>query len=478
MNLKIKTIGIITLILAVLFSTTVFAANEGVTLEEVKDDVCDIKLGEDGEVIKKLISVDDPKKEVILQIDIKNLKSEEEQIKPSEIFLVLDNSKSMIDNKIDDTTTRKDAVFTAAKTLAEKILANQPSTKIGVVTFSTTSDLDKEGTLEDAKLVKLPTSDLTEIKTAIDSVEAKGYRTDIDAGLQIARENFSTDSNLNKYVILLTDGIPNTVVGGPVNQYSGEVRTKTKATLQSIVDKGINVITVMTGVDSTYMPDPDGRVCSEAAGKTYKDLAEEVFGTQQAPNYGKFFYVTDVKATDTIVTDVYNNLITYNKNEIKNITLVDYFPDLIIANYDFEILEKANIGEVTPIVNTENNSITWKIETLKAGETASFKYKLTLKEKFDEKIINVETPTNEKVDVTYTDTNGDEKKETSDVSPSIILKKTEQPEEPKKEEPKNDNTQAPNPIPQTGDVTIFSILASIGIITAMGIYTFKYINNK
>lgn len=473
MNKKIKIIGIITVILTVLFTTTVFAANEDVTLEKVKDNICDIKLGDDGEVIKKLISVDNPKKEVILQIDVKNLKSEEEQIKPSEIFLVLDNSKSMMDNKIDDTTTRKDAVFTAAKTLAEKILEKQPSTKIGIVSFSTTADLEKEGTLEDAKLVKLPTSNLSEIKTAIDTIETKGYRTDIDAGLQIARDNFSTDSNLNKYLILLTDGVPNTVVGGPVNQYSGEVRTKTKATLQSVADKGINIITVMTGVDSTYMPDPDGNVCSEAAGKNYKDLAEEVFGTQEAPNYGKFFYVTDDKATDTIVTDVYKNIITYIKNEIKNITLVDYFPNLIIANYDFEILEKANIGEVTPTVNTENNSITWKIETLGAGETASFKYKLTLKEKFDEKIINVETPTNEKVDVTYTDTNGDEKKETSDVSPSIILKKPEQPEEPKK-----DNTQAETPIPQTGDSTAFIIITSLGIIIVMGIYTFKYMKNK
>lgn len=473
MNKKIKIIGIITVILTVLVTTTVFAANEDVTLEKVKDNICDIKLGDDGEVIKKLISVDNPKKEVILQIDVKNLKSEEEQIKPSEIFLVLDNSKSMMDNKIDDTTTRKDAVFTAAKTLAEKILEKQPSTKIGIVSFSTTADLEKEGTLEDAKLVKLPTSNLSEIKTAIDTIETKGYRTDIDAGLQIARDNFSTDSNLNKYLILLTDGVPNTVVGGPVNQYSGEVRTKTKATLQSVADKGINIITVMTGVDSTYMPDPDGNVCSEAAGKNYKDLAEEVFGTQEVPNYGKFFYVTDDKATDTIVTDVYKNIITYIKNEIKNITLVDYFPNLIIANYDFEILEKENIGEVTPTVNTENNSITWKIETLGAGETASFKYKLTLKEKFDEKIINVETPTNEKVDVTYTDTNGDEKKETSDVSPSIILKKPEQPEEPKK-----DNTQAETPIPQTGDATVFTVIASLGIITAMGIYTFKYMKNK
>ncbi len=35
----------------------------------------------------------------------------------------------------------------------------------------------------------------------------------------------------------------------------------------------------MTGVNSTYQPDPDGTSSAEAAGKTY-DLAEEIFGTQ------------------------------------------------------------------------------------------------------------------------------------------------------------------------------------------------------
>ena len=402
---KLKTIGIIALII-MLFTTTVFAANEDVTLVKVKDNVCDIKLGEDGEVIKQLISVDNPKKEAVLQIDVKNIKSEEEQVKPSEIFLVLDNSKSMTDNKVDNTRTRKEAVFTAAKTLVEKILTAQPNTKIGIVSFS--------------------------------------------------------DTNLNKHLILLTDGVPNTVVGGPVNQYSGEVKTKTKATLQSVKDKGINIITVMTGVNSTFMPDQDGNVCAEAAGKTYKDLAEEIFGTQEAPNYGKFFYVTDSQVEDTITQDIFENVVTIIKNEIKDIVLVDYFPSIILANYNFEIVEQANIGKVTAEVNTENNSITWTIGVLKAGETASFKYKLVLKENFDRTIINVETPTNEKVDVTYTDTKGTEQKATSDVSPSIMLKK-----------PK-DNTQAETPIPQTGDTNIFAIIAITAIVIAMAIYTTKY----
>lgn len=141
----------------------------------------------------------------------------------------------------------------------------------------------------------------------------------------------------------------------------------------------------MTGVNSTYQPDPDGTSSAEAAGKTYKDLAEEIFGTQESPTYGKFYYVLDESVENTITKDVYQDVSVVIENEIKDITVVDYFPLNIVENYDFEIFEEANIGTVTPTVDTKNNSITWKITTLKAGETASFKYKLKLKEKFNEK---------------------------------------------------------------------------------------------
>ena len=110
---------IITLIMSVIMTTFVYAANEDVTLEKVKDNVCTIKLGEDGEVIKQLLSVDNEKKEVTLQVDVKNLRSEDESIKPTEMFLVIDDSKSMSDNTLTSGKTRKEAVFTAAKSLAD-----------------------------------------------------------------------------------------------------------------------------------------------------------------------------------------------------------------------------------------------------------------------------------------------------------------------------------------------------------------------
>ena len=460
MKKRIILLGLtIILIMSTIITTFVYAANEDVTLEKVKDNVCTIKLGEDGEVIKQLLTVDNENKEATLQIDVKNLKSEDEAIKPTEIFLVIDNSKSMSDNTLADGRTRKEAVFTAAKSLTDKIIQEQPTTKIGIVSFSSNSDTTKEGTLEDAKLVIMPTNSATDITTAIDGIATTGVRTNIDAGLQIAKTNFSTDEGVNRHLILLTDGVPNNSVGTSM-AYSGATATNTKSTLQSLVDSNINIITVMTGVDSTYQPDPDGNLSAEAAGKTYRDLAEEIFGTQAQPNYGKFYYVSDESVEDTITEDVYNDVKIVIKNEIKNIILVDYFPTDIIENYDFEIVEKANIGTVTPTVNTDDNSITWTIQTLKAGETASFKYKLKLKEQFNREIINVETPTNEKVDVSYTGTDENTEKQTSNVSPSIILKQD----------------TAPDPIPQTGDNTMIIALAIIGLVTVAIIGIAKYRN--
>lgn len=464
MNKKLKIVSAFIISLIVLITTTVYASNEDITLKKVKEDVCKIELGEDGEVIKKLVSVDNPKKEIILQVDVTNLRNEEEDIKPSEIFLVIDNSKSMSDNKLADGRTRKEAVFSAAKKLSEQILKQDKKAKIGVVSFSTNSDTNKEGTLEDANLIIKPTDKIEDVTAAIDSIQTTGIRTDIDAGVQVAKSNFSSDENLNKHLVLLTDGVPNTAVGGPTSTYSGEVKTKTKATLKSINDSNINLITVMTGVDSQYQPDPNGSTSQEAAGKSYKDLAEEIFGTQENPNYGLFFYVTDDEVEKTITEDVYKNVVTIRKNEIKNIVLVDYFPDVILANYNFEIIEKANVGTVTAEINTENNSITWNIETLSAGQTATFKYKLTLKDKFDEKIINVETPTNEKVDVTYTNVNGEEKTETSNVSPSVILNK--------------DNTVAPVEIPQTGDNALIITFSILVLAALLGLGIVKYRKNN
>ena len=278
--------------------------------------------------------------------------------------------------------------------------------------------------------------------------------------MTLAKDILKTeDKNTSKYIILLTDGVPNNSIGSKIT-YSGDTRDNTKKTLKSIIDNDINVITVMTGVNSEYKPDADGKLNPEAAGKNYKQLAEEIFGTPEKPNYGKFYYILDNKIDEIINNDIYKSLFELLKNEIKDINVKDYFPKNIVENYNFEIVENPKIGEVTKTIDPKDNSITWNIKTLKAQEKTTLIYKLKVKDNVDEKIVNIETQTNEKVDVDYKKEDGTLKKETSNVSPSVILKRD----------------KAPNPIPQTGDKNF--IVLSVGLIGILIIVLSKMYQNK
>lgn len=466
-----KIISILTILLIVLsISTSIFAATTSkLTLELVEDKVCTILLEDSGKLEKKLISISDENKEAILQITVENTKTVETQILPSEIFFVIDNSDSMIKNEVDDGVTRKDAVVSAAKTLAEKLLTVQPSTKIGIVSFSSAPTGEQEGTINDAKLQLLPTSTLSDITSAIDGISYTGPRTNIEAGLTVAESNFSKDEN-NKAVILLTDGVPNNAVGGPTLIYSTAVAEKTSAKLKDLDNAGIKVISVMTGVSDTLCPYDELTVPEGEEIKTYKQLAEDVFGTEKYPFVGKFYFINDSEINTTITRDVFNNVIITKENYIKDIEVVDYFPEEIINNYDFEIVEDANIGKIDSVVNPEDNSITWRIETLNVGEIAKVQYKLKPKKDFDRKIIDVVMPTNKNVDVTFTDVDNTPKDVSSPDSPTIVLKQyvTDIPDPEPKPEPE---PELPKVIPQTGS-NIEGFLITAGVILTGSIISF------
>ena len=418
---------VLAFILVFSIASSVMAATKvEVTMEKVKDEKVLIDLDGQGKVTKQMTEMDTVNKTVTIKIDVENSMSPESEIIPSEIYFVIDNSLSMRENTVEG-VTRREAVFTAAKTLAEKILTAQPSTKIGVVRFSTFYDAsapegsqyDKEGTIDDARLVLSATSDLNTIKTSIDGIVTDGPRTNIDAGIQVALNNITTDTSVNRYIVLLSDGVPNTAVGGPTMTYGGDVTTKTKATLKNVIDSGINIVTVMTGVSSEYKPNQSGTDNP----KTYLELATDIFGTQANPNYGKYYYVTDSEAATTITEDVYSDVVKYYDNNLKDIVITDYFPQEIIDNFDYKITKSENIGHVDTVINKDTGAITWTIETLEAGKTASFEYTLYLKDEFADEIVNVEEDTNKKLEVEYKDKDSKDQKKESDESPSLILKK-------------------------------------------------------
>ena len=435
-----KKIFITTLLLLIMLVNVSFASYSTVTMSVVEEPICTIQLSDNSKFEKKLISKNLQNKEVTLQLQVTN---EEKSNKPTgEIMLVLDNSESM---KLETSTgsVRKDLVFESAKTLVSNLLKDNESLKIGVVSFSTNTDVSKEGTTEDAQVVSKLSNDSNALLNSISSIETTGPRTDLEAGLEVASGEFTKTDN-SKYMIVLTDGVPNVALNYDKVYYSDDVIAKTKAKLEALKKANVNVITMLTGINT-----PEGT--PTGASKTYNQIITEIFGTQENPTAGTFYYVTDDKVESTIKTDIYNSLVPEEKN-LKDIKIVDYFPKEIIDNFDFSYVSKANIGEISATVDKTNNSITWNIPSLAIGQTATVQYKLKLKENFDSAIVNKILNTNEKVDTTYTDFDNKSQSKTSDVSPKLKL------------------AEPPATLPKAGTTTFIAIT-----VLAVGLLVFSII---
>lgn len=453
------------------------------SLELVENNVCTITVDNLAKFEKKITAFDEAEKSATLTLSLTNLKTVEERNMDVEIFLVIDNSESMTTAYVED-KTRKQAVLDSASSLVDKLYNQNSEVKIGVVGFSSldTSAGETEGTLNDATLVAELSNNPSDVKNAISSLSnlKVGPRTNIDAGVTIARDNFTSTENVKRYIILLTDGVPNNDTNGHFLEYSDTVLLGTKSKLESIEASGISIISAMINLNDTVEPTTQ---------KTYRELAETVFGTEDNPTTSKYFYIDDTQIENTIVNDIFDSLVITADNTLRNITVTDYFPQEIIDNFNFEYVATPNIGEVSQTVNTENNSITWNIELLSEGETATLSYKLTLKDDYNKDIVDVILKTNDHVDISGEDSNGPVN-ESSDVSPTIRVNYEEpiivpEPEPEPEPEPdpepiipepdEPDDTVAPKPIPQTGDILFVGFVAVISVLAIISITRYIHI---
>ena len=406
-----KSILITLFLILILVANISLASYDTVTMTVVEEPVCTIEIGNNSSFEKKLVEKNLNNKEVTLQLQVTN---EETSLQPTgEIMLVIDNSKSMEDI-VEGTTTREDLVIESAKTLVNTILDGNEHLKVGIVSFSTNEDVSKEGTIEDANLVSNLSSNSESLISAISNIQYTGPRTDLEAGLSLASQYFTEEDN-NKYVIVLTDGVPNVALDYDKNYYSDDVINKTKAQLQALDTAGYNVITMLTGISAA-----DGIPATRPDDKTYGDIIKEIFGTEETPTVGKFYYVQDSEIEQTITNTIYNNLLPIEQ-VLKDIVVTDYFPQEIIDNFEFAYVSEPNIGTISADVDSESNSITWTISELQPVETATVQYTLSLKKDFDSSIVGKILDTNEKVDISYTNFDGETVKDTSDVTPKLKL---------------------------------------------------------
>ncbi len=456
------------LLIILLMSSTCFAATPvakgDATMVLVEDNVCSMTFGEYGEFEKKMVQIDTENKTIDIRLTAKN-NQEPVKEEAGEVVLLIDTSNSMSTNQVSVNgrqMSRKELVLEAAEALINQLLEGERDMQIGVVEFATSTLPAEEGTDADAKIVTPSlSSDKATLSNAINTVreDVMGPRTDVEIGLDKAEELLATSDNeyANKYIVVLTDAVPNTARGVSVDLYTEESADPTKAKLQELKGKDIDVISMLINISEREI-DITGRP-EDATFRTYKDVANYVFGTEASPVAGPVYYINDNQVIDTVTNDIYTDLTVINPNELTDIVIKDYFPKEIIDNFDFALLTEPEIGEVTATVNTSDNSITWTISKLEPGDVATFTYRLTLKETFSSDIVGKNLPTNENVTIDYKE-NGEEKPPVeNDDSPVVALDVA-----PQKE------------IPHTGSNT--PMISGILIASATVIAIISFVNYK
>lgn len=440
----------------ILIANVSFASYSTVTMSVVEEPICTIELGENSKFEKKLISKDLANKEVTIQLQVIN--DEKSELSNAEIVLVIDNSNSMQESTSSG-ELRSNVIKSSAKTFVTNLLKNSSDLKVGAVSFSTSSEKNAEGfitvgTTNDATKLSDLTNDATTLTNAIDGISYAGQGipsyTNLEAGLELGNSLFSSEEN-NKYLLVLTDGLPNVVLNQNAAKYDDSIINATKAKYSSITASGVKVITMLTGIKEGEASVNDTF--------TYNQYIEQIWGTPTNPLNGEFYYIADDNIEKTITEDIYNSLVSKQK-VLKDITVVDYFPTEIIQNFDFAYVSEANIGTISPTVDTTNNSITWTIPELANGQTATVQYKLKLKENFDSAIVNKILNTNEKVDIDYTDFNDTKQTKTSDISPKLKL------------------VEPPAVLPKAGTITLISFTVLAGGLLVFSIIKLANIHHK
>lgn len=384
-----------------------------------------------GYISKTIVDSNANTGEVTVELKLSNTKKETTKNTDTEIILVIDNSGSM-DYQTKDGKTRKQILIESARGLVNKVFETSTNVKMGVVKFCGETGL--WAPLYASAVVTKPTSNKEEVLKGLTTIENKSSEsgTNIQKGLIKAEETFSKDVG-NKVIILLTDGCPTEdgvkdengkihSVGNSemvlTNETYNVILQNTKNELLNIKQKGITLISLMTGINSDDV-DKDGNVITN----TEDDIkaVEKIFGTQQNPTAGKFY---NAKTTD--VNSVIQNDITKDVQEILNsplntVKVVDYFPEDITENFEFSYVGNASLGTATENIDSENNTIEWDIGTLRGDEVATLKYKLKIKDMKNEQLLNKTIATNEKVVLTYKDTNAKDYTVTLSSSPKIQL---------------------------------------------------------
>ena len=330
------------LITFIVFSTfyNVFASDLKTSLDIIQE-ASETKYLENnqGYISKTIVDSNSIAGEVTIELKLANIKKEETTSKDTEIILVIDNSISM-GFKTAEGETRKSILLNSSKNFVNNIYNTSSGVKIGIVKFNGERGLFAP--LYAATTITKLTSKKEEVISGLEKIENESTEsgTNIQKGLIKAEELFS-ESNGNKVIILLTDGTPtedgkgNDVNNSQMvmtNEKYKTILSNTKNELVNIKNKGIKLISLMTGINSNDV-DENGDVITNSEDDL--EAIKTIFGTEKEPTAGKFYNVKTTDINQVIKNDITSDIQEILNTPMNNVKVTDYFPKEITDNFEF-----------------------------------------------------------------------------------------------------------------------------------------------
>ncbi len=408
-----------------------------------------------GYVSKSIVDSNAETGEVTIELKLNNTKKELEETERhenTEIYLIISENNACYKEQLEKTISN-------IEKFSSGIFNQSSKTKIGIIGIKGTiydAYIDEEtgklvegknnqntvrGNENDAEIVVELTNNLETIKNGINNMNPSKtqYNTNLQAAIRLASKSYSNEAN--KILVSLYDGVPSIAIGVPAaytyGGWFGEYNTaeeaivavheknatNTRNEILALKNNNISFILLRpddTSYDETWYNAKTGEKTLDFDGSPY---VQKIYGTIENPTYGKMYSFTNENVDKIITENIYQDVKDMIQSDINTTQIIDYFPQDITENFEFSYVGNPSIGTTTDTIDAETKTITWNIGTLKGDEVATLKYKLKLKDMKNEKLLNKTIATNEKVVLTYKDSDSKDYTVELTSSPKIQLSK-------------------------------------------------------
>lgn len=477
-----KILSILVLIVLILGMYANVNATELKTNLNIIQDASETKYLENdqGYISKKIVDSNSNAGEVTIELKLinKNKENNNNVYENTEVWIIVPELKN-VDKKMQEKIN-----FTM--NMCNEILSKNSNVKIGIIGVKGPTKSGVNGTENDAEYVSELSNDYTFIQNNLNNMnsEKNSYLLNHQAGLRLASKSFS--NNANKFLITLIDGITQTgigidnIVSSTIDEDLNQKATGVKSEMDKLKKENINFMVFRSENDNYIYTYSSG---TKVDANKYIDM---MYGTVDNPYVGKIYKVNDENIKKVIEEDICSDITSVMHNPINTVKVVDYFPEDITENFEFSYVGTPSVGTASNSIDLESKTITWDIGTLKGDEVATLKYKLKIKDMKNTQLLNKTISTNEKVVLTYKDSESKDYSVELTSSPKIQLSEVKEENDSNlsndnttpKQDTEKDNTTSKGNLPYTGaNVTILvvSIIVVIGI--ALSFYK-KYYSYK